>query len=109
MLASTNATVEPLETTSAVQVRMAPGCTGARKLIFISALAEKTWRPLTDVTVAAPMDESANAARNPPCMVPAGLAKRSSAVICQTQRPGTDLSMQTMPSVRSLLGGTCSR
>ena len=42
-------------------------------------------------------------------MVPAGLAKRSSAVMRQVQRPGTDLSTQTMPRVRSLLGGTCMR
>jgi len=109
MLASTNATVEPPETTSAVQVRMAPGGTGARKLIFISALAENTLRPCTKVTAAAPIDESAKAARNPPCMVPAGLAKRSWAVMRQVQRPGSDLSTQTMPRVRSLLGGTCMR
>ena len=42
-------------------------------------------------------------------MIPAGLAKRSSAVMRQVQRPGVDLSTQTMPSVRSLFGGTCMR
>ncbi len=109
MLASTNATVEPPETTSAVQVSTAPGGTGARKLIFISALAAKTLRPWTNVTAAAPMAESAKAPRNPPCMIPAGLAKRSSAVMRQVQRPGVALSRHTIPSVRSLLGGTCIR
>jgi len=42
-------------------------------------------------------------------MIPAGLANRSSAVIRHVHRPGTDLSMQVMPSVRSLFGGTCMR
>ena len=42
-------------------------------------------------------------------MIPAGLAKRSSAVMRQTHRPGVDLSTHVMPSVRSLFGGTCMR
>ena len=61
------------------------------------------------MTAAAPMDESAKAARKPPCMMPAGLAKRSSAAMRQVQRPGIALSTQVMPRVRSLLGGTCMR
>ena len=109
MLASANATRDPPETISAAQVRVVPGETGAKKLIFISALLAKTLRPCTKVTAAAPMDESANAARNPPCTIPAGLAKRSSAVTRHVQRPGTDLSRQTIPRVRSQLGGTCTR
>ncbi len=92
-----------------MQVRSAPGGTGRKKLIFISALELKTFRPSTKVTAAAPMDESAKAPRNPPCMIPAGLAKRSSARIRQMQRPGVVLSTQVMPRVRSLLGGTCMR
>ena len=44
-LASTKATRRPPETTSAVQVRSAPGGTAPRKLIFISALEQKTRRP----------------------------------------------------------------
>jgi hypothetical protein len=108
-LASTKATRRPPETTSAVQTRSAPGGTGARKLIFISALAANTLRPWTNVTAAAPMAESAKAPRNPPCMMPAGLAKRSSAVMRQTQRPGVALSTHVMPRVRSLFGGTCMR
>ena len=104
-----NATRRPPETTSAVQVRSAPGGTGPRKLIFSSALAAKTGRPSTKVTAAAPMAESAKAARKPPCMIPAGLAKRSSAVMRQVQRPGVALSTQVMPRVRSLFGGTCMR
>ena len=55
------------------------------------------------------MEESAKAPRKPPCMIPAGLAKRSSARIRQMQRPGVALSTQVMPSVRSLFGGTCMR
>ena len=55
------------------------------------------------------MAESAKAPRKPPCMIPAGLAKRSSAFMRQTQRPGVDLSTQVMPRVRSLFGGTCMR
>src|SRR2546429_4720654 len=55
------------------------------------------------------MAESAKAARNPPCTIPTGLAKRSSASILQTDTPSVDLSTQTIPRVRSQLGGTCSR
>ena len=55
------------------------------------------------------MEESAKAPRKPPCMIPAGLAKRSSACIRQMQRPGVALSTQVMPRVRSLFGGTCMR
>jgi len=92
-----------------VQVRSAPGGTAPRKLTFISALEEKTRRPSTKVTAAAPMAESAKAPRKPPCMIPAGLAKRSSALMRQTQRPGVALSTQVIPSVKSLFGGTCMR
>ncbi len=42
-------------------------------------------------------------------MIPAGLAKRSSARIRQMQRPGVALSTHVMPRVRSLFGGTCIR
>src|SRR5215469_17014938 len=94
MLASTKATRRPPEMTSAVQVRADPGATAARKLTLISALEQKTRRPSAKVTAAAPMDESAKADKKPPCMIPAGLAKRSSARIVQMQRPGTDLSAQ---------------
>ena len=52
MLASTNATVDPPEITSAAHVSTAPGGTGVRKLIFISALAANTLRPCTKVTAA---------------------------------------------------------
>ncbi len=107
--ASTNATRPPPETTLDVHVRVPPGGTGARKLTFISALAEKTFLPLAHVTVAAPMAESQHAARNPPWSTPTGLVKRSSAGICHTVMPGSDLSTHTMPSVRSQLGGTCTR
>ena len=55
------------------------------------------------------MEESQKAPMNPPCMIPAGLAKRSSASMRQTQRPGVDLSTHVMPRVRSLFGGTCMR
>src|SRR5450631_333878 len=91
-----------------VQVRVPPGRTGARKLTFISALAEKTFRPLAHVTVAAPMAESQHAARNPPWSTPTGFVNRSSAGICQTVVPGSDLSTHTIPKVRSQLGGTCT-
>ena len=49
------------------------------------------------------------APRNPPWTMPAGLAKRSSARIRHTVRPGTDLSTQVMPRVSSQLGGTWIR
>src|SRR5713101_4527886 len=92
--------------TVAVHVSMRPTATGARKLIFNSALAENTLRPFTNVTEDAPMAESASAARKPPWMTPAGLANRSSASMRHTVRPGSALSTQTMPSVKSQLGGT---
>ncbi len=107
--ASTNATRPPPETTLEVHVSVPPGGTGARKLTFISALAEKTFLPFAHVTVAAPMAESQHAARNPPWSTPTGLVKRSSAGICHTVVPGSDLSTHTMPRVRSQLGGTCTR
>ncbi len=105
--ASTKATRRPPETTSAVHVSTPPGRTAARKLTFISALAENTFRPLAQVTVAAPMAESQNAAMNPPWRTPAGFVNLSSAAISQTVRPGSDFSTQTIPRVRSQLGGTC--
>ena len=49
------------------------------------------------------------APRNPPWTMPAGLAKRSSARIRHTVRPGTALSTQVMPRVSSQLGGTWIR
>ena len=101
--------MRPPETTSATQVSSEPGVTAARKLTLISALAQKTRRPSTNVTAAAPMEESAKAPMKPPCMIPAGLANRSSACMRQVQRPGVDFSTQIMPSVRSLFGGTCIR
>ena len=55
------------------------------------------------------MAESANAARKPPCTMPVGLAKRSSATMRHTVRPGSLLSMHTIPRVRSQFGGTCTR
>ena len=105
--ASTKATRPPPETTREVQVSEPPGRTGARKLTFISALAEKTFRPWAQVTVAAPMAESHMAATNPPWRSPAGLVNRSSAGIRHTVRPGSLLSTHTIPRVRSQLGGTC--
>jgi transketolase len=106
---STKATRFPPDTTSAEHLSTEPISTGARNETFISALDEKTLRPSTNVTAAAPIDESQKAATKPPCMIPAGLANRSSARISHTQRPGTDLSTHTMPNVRSLFGGTCIR
>ena len=107
--ASTKATRRPPEITRDVHVSRPPGRTGARKLTFNSALAENTFLPCAHVTLAAPMAESQHAARNPPWIVPAGLVKRSSAGICHTVVPGSDLSMHTIPRVRSQLGGTCTR
>jgi len=95
--------------TRAVQVSVPPVRTGARKLTFISALAQNTLRPRAEVRAAAPMAESQQAARKPPWRIPTGFAKRSSAGICHTVVPGTDLSTQVMPRVRSQLGGTCTR
>ncbi len=107
--ASTNAVLEPPEITWEVQVKVPPGETGARKLTFISALAEYTFRPWAHVMEAAPMAESHRAATKPPWRTPTGLVKRSSAGICHTVRPGCDLSVHTIPKVRSQLGGTCTR
>jgi hypothetical protein len=109
MSASTKTTRLPPETTREAQVSMPPVRTGRRKLIFISALEELTFSPLAQVTVAAPMAESQQAARNPPWITPTGLAKRSSAGIRHVVRPGSVLSMQIMPRVRSQLGGTWTR
>src|SRR5205807_8478716 len=89
-----------------VQVRVDPTRTGLKKLILSSALAEKTFRSLAHVREAAPMVESAKAVTNPPWSTPVGLAKRSSASMRHTVRPGSALSRQTIPSVRSELGGT---
>src|SRR5207248_4617616 len=55
------------------------------------------------------MEESAKAARNPPWTMPVGLADRSSATIRHTVRPGSRLSRQTIPRVRSQFGGTWTR
>jgi len=107
-VASRKATAEPPETTAASQVRLVPGRTGRRKLTFISALATLTGRPRAKLTAAAPIAESQHAAAKPPWITPAGLANRSWASTRQTVRPGTDLSTQTMPRVRSQFGGTCS-
>ena len=106
-LASANATLLPPPTTSAEQTSVAPGRTAATKLTFISTLAVNTLRPLAHVTVAAPIAESQNAPRKPPCSTPAGFTNRSSTCMRQRVRPGTDLSSHTMPSVRSQFGGTC--
>ena len=88
-----------------------PTRTGARKLVFISTLDENTLLPcsLAKVTVADPMAESAMAPMNPPWRMPAGLAKRSSARIRHTVRPGRALSTQVIPRVSSQLGGTWIR
>ena len=56
----------------------------------------------------APIAESQNAARNPPCIIPTGLQKRSSAVMVHTVTPGSSFLTHTMPSVRSQGGGTCT-
>ena len=92
-----------------VQVSVPPGRTGLKKLTLSSALAEKTFLPLAQVTVAAPMAESQQAARNPPWSTPTGLVKRSSAGMCHTVVPGSDLSTHTIPRVRSQFGGTWTR
>jgi len=105
--ASLNATRPPPETTCDLHTSIAPALTGARKLTLISALAEKTLRPRAHVTVAAPIAESHMAERKPPWMKPAGFVKRSSARIRHVVLPGSDLSTQTMPRVRSQFGGTC--
>src|SRR5438270_1275346 len=88
---------------------MAPTVTALMKETFISALTANTLRSRAKVRALAPIEESANAARNPPWMRPVGLANRSSASIRHTVRPGSLLSRQTMPSVRSELGGTWTR
>src|SRR5256885_6927260 len=55
------------------------------------------------------MAESAKAAMKPPCTMPTGLEKRSSATIVHTVRPGWSFSIHTIPRVRSQAGGTCTR
>jgi transketolase len=107
-VASTNAMRAPPETTSASQVSRAPAWTGRRKLTFISAFATRTGLPRANVTAEAPIAESQQAATNPPWITPAGLAKRSCACTRHAVRPGSDLSVQTMPRVRSQFGGTCN-
>ena len=52
------ATRLPPESTRAVHVSVPPGRTGARKLILSSALATRTLRSPTQVTAAAPIDET---------------------------------------------------
>src|SRR5213076_890478 len=99
----------PPDSTYAVHVSVEPAGTGLRKETFISALAAKTFRSRANVRALAPIDESANAARNPPWTIPVGLANRSSATIRHTVRPGSLLSRQIIPRVRSQLGGTCTR
>src|SRR5439155_3568400 len=76
---------------------------------FSSALAANTLRSRANVRALAPIDESAKAARNPPWTMPVGLANRSSATIRHTVRPGSRLSRQTIPRVRSQFGGTWTR
>ena len=93
--------------TRAVHVRRASRRTGRRKLIFISVLATLTLCSPAPVTADAPMAESSIAARKPPWTRPAGLRNRSSTRMVHTVVPGTDLSTQTRPSVRSQLGGIC--
>lgn len=96
----------------AVQVRVVPGRTARRKLTFISALellAGGRPSPVAQVMDDAPMAESHKAERNPPCSIPIGLVNRSSTFMVQVVRPGTDLSVQVSPSVRSHGGGTWGR
>ena len=107
-VASANATRAPPDTTSASQVSRAPTWTGRRKLTFISTFVTLTGRPRANVTADAPIAESQQAATKPPWITPAGLAKRSCACTRHTVRPGSDLSAQTMPRVRSQFGGTCN-
>src|SRR5213076_2043519 len=99
----------PPDSTYAVHVSVEPAGTGLRKETFISALAAKTFRSRANVRALAPIDESANAARNPPWTMPVGLANRSSATIRHTVRPGSRLSRQTIPRVRSQFVGTWTR
>ena len=89
------------------QRNIVPTRAGRKKDTFISALATFALRPRSAVTALAPMEESNMAAKKPPCTMPAGLAKRSSARISHTVAPGTDLSTHRRPSVRSQFGGTC--
>ena len=109
--ASAKATRAPPETTWARHSSSAPTGTGAMNVVFISTFEENTRRPdaRAKVTVAEPMAESAMAPMNPPWMIPAGLANRSSARMRQTVRPGSDLSTQVMPRVSSQAGGTWIR
>src|SRR3977135_2008343 len=107
--ASRNAARLPPESTRAVQVSTEPSRAGFSNDTLSSALAEKTLRARAYVSELAPMAESAKAARKPPWTMPVGLAKRSSATMPPTVRPGSRLSMHTMPRVRSQLGGTCTR
>jgi len=103
--ASRNEIVEPGFRTTAVQVKRSPNLAGRRNDTFISVLATNTLRSFTIVTAEAPMAESTMAERKPPCIMPAGFKNRSSTFICQTVVPGTDLSEQTKPRVKSQFGG----
>ena len=104
--ASTKITVAPASMVFASQRSSEPTLAARKKLTFISALATLARRPFSEVTALAPMDESNIAARKPPWMTPPGLANRSSARISQVELPGTDLSTQRNPRVKSQLGGT---
>jgi hypothetical protein len=109
--ASRKTALRPPLTTLAKQSTCSPSphLTGARKLIFISTLAEVNgvllWA-LAQATEVAPIAESASAARKPPWMMPTGFAKRSWAHIAQSVEDGSDLSRHTIPKLRSQAGGT---
>jgi transketolase len=107
-VASTKATRRPPDTTDASHVRTVPTGAGRRKLMVRSALVTRTGRPAAKVTADAPIAESQHAARKPPWTTPTGLAKRWSAPIRHTVRPGVVLSRHTIPRVRSQLGGSCN-
>src|SRR5689334_6235432 len=106
--ASTKFTRDPELIVVAVHVKTLPIGIGRRKLIFISAFALKILRSRAAVMLEAPIAESANAATKPPCIIPTGLQNRSSTVIVHTVTPGSSFFTQTMPSVRSHGGGTCT-
>src|SRR5580658_3680809 len=107
--ASQKATRRPALTTHPVAVSQVPIVTFRIRLIFSSTFDEKTGSAPTWVIVAAPIASSANAARKPPGITPAGLAKRSSARIRQVVLPGVDLSTQDRPRVSAPLAGTWMR
>src|SRR5664280_1281207 len=107
MRASTNEITLPGFRTVAVQVKWSPSRAGRIMVIFISVLAMLDLRSRSVVTTEAPIAESAMAARNPPCTMPAGLRKRSSTCMVQTETPGWLLSTHVRPRVRSQFGGIC--